>query len=105
MNNLSSFPFKYYKDIAFVKIDTNNIFWGQDVLFWNGEKWTADTIKYANQLNSLRGRTWFLFTSVGDEKVKCKFLLDYCKYKKNNLIKEFHTHGSDVYLFDFIDRE
>jgi len=105
VNYLSRIPFQYYYDISFFKIDTNNIIIGQRTMFWNGRNWAADTIKYSNELSLLKGRTWILFTYVGDEAEKYKFLINYCAAKRINIIEEFHVKGSDVYLCDFSNRK
>jgi hypothetical protein len=102
VNYFASFPFRYYKEISFMKMDTNNIVIGNENKLGDfiGDGYAADTINYANELNLLSGRVWFLFTQIGDEDEKMKFLKTYFNAKGKSIIKEFHTKGSDVYLYD-----
>lgn len=100
VNYSSRVPFLYYHYVSFSEMEHNKVFIGQRTMFWNGNKWSADRIKFSDDLNILKGRVWFLFTSVTDEPEKNKFLIDYYNAKGLNLAHEFHAKGSDVYLYD-----
>ncbi len=89
----ASWPFQYYKEISYMKIDTNNIII-EDRYYMN------DTISYSNKVSLLSGRVWFLFTLIGDEGKNMKFLVNYFNSKGKRAIQEFHTEASDVYLYD-----
>jgi hypothetical protein len=101
VNYFASFPFRYYKEISFMKMDNNNIVFGNNNnIVFIGNRWVSDTINYSNEISLLRERVWFLFTKIGDEDEKMKFLMNYYDSKGKRIILEFHTKGSDVYLYD-----
>jgi hypothetical protein len=101
VNYYARIPFRYYDEISFMKMDTNNIVIGKrNNIVWNGNRYVADTLNYSNEVSSLRGRVWFLFTSIGDEGEKMKFLINYFDSKGISITQEFHTKGSDVYLYN-----
>jgi len=100
VNFLSTTPFLCYHYISFSKMEHNKVIFGQRTNYWNGEKWSADLAKFSDDLNSLEGRVWFLFTSVADEPEKNRYLINYCNAKGLKSIDEFHVTGSDVYLYD-----
>jgi hypothetical protein len=101
VNYFASWPFRYYKEISFMKMDTNNVVFGKcNNIVWNGNRYVPDTINYSNEVSLLSGRVWFLFTQIGDEDEKIEFLKKYFDSKSKRIIQEFHTKGSDVYLYD-----
>ncbi len=96
----ASWPFRYYRDIGFIKTDSNNIIYGNiNKITWNGKRWIADTIQLSNELSLLGGRVWFLFVENGDEDERMQFVNNYYKLRGKNIIQEYHTRGSDVYLY------
>jgi hypothetical protein len=108
VNYFSRIPFRYYSEISFIKRDTNNIVIGKrNNMVWNGNrmKYVADTLNYSNEVSLLRGRVWFLFTSIGDENEKMEFLINYFDSKGINIIQKFHTKGSDVYLYNISNEQ
>ena len=100
LNGFTKFPFQYYQETSSLQIDKKNIINGNWTTFWNGSQWAADTAKYSNELSPLNGRVWFVFTDVGDENVKSKFLTRYLMGKDNKKLSEFYTYGSHVYLYE-----
>ncbi len=93
VNYFTAYPLRYYNEISFLKLDTNNI-------FVSSRKSYNDTILYASELDSQSGRIWFLFTRDPRENEKMDFLKKHYKSQKKNLIKEFHTNGSSVFLYN-----
>jgi hypothetical protein len=101
LNYFARFPFQYYQEISFVRMDTNNIVIGKrNRIVFDGNRYVADTIDYSNELSLLSGRVWFLFTQIGDEDEKMKFAINFFGSRGKSMIQEFHTKGSDVYLYD-----
>lgn len=85
-------PFQYYKKISYLKIEANNVIIENDLYL--------DSIKYADKLCQLSGRIWFLLGTDIEGDKKIKFLKNYFKSKDKNVIQEFHTVNTDVYLYD-----
>ena len=78
VNYYSRIPYRYYKEIFFMKTDPDKTIIGnRNIICFTGDRYVYDTIKYANELNLLNGRVWFLFTQIGDEVDKIRFLKKY----------------------------
>ncbi len=73
VNFLSRVPFLYYHHISYSNMEHKKVFIGQRTMFWNKDKWSADVGKFSDDLSLLKGRVWFLFTSVADEPEKMIF--------------------------------
>ena len=101
VSDFASWPFRYYRDIGFVKMDADNIIYGNKIKYtWNGNRYvTADTIQLSNELSLLSGRVWFLFTDIADEDLRMQYVKNYFKLREKSIIQEYHTRGSDVYLY------
>lgn len=90
VNFFASIPFRYYREISLIKMDTKNIVIGK-----------LYDKNYSNEVSLLNGRVWFIFaTNIEYERENMKFLTNYFALKGEKLIQEFHTNGSTVYLYD-----
>jgi hypothetical protein len=101
VNFFATLPYLYYKEISYINMDTNNIIIGQrneNLQNGNNVVYVPDTLKYSNELSHLSGRVWFLF-DLNDDK-KNKFMKGYFESKGIRPTKEYHTAGSDVYLYE-----
>jgi|GEM_PF-7131108 hypothetical protein len=106
VSHSSRYPFTYYNEIGFMKINTHNIIYGKhNNLAWNGHEWISDTTMLSNDLSLISGRVWFLFTKNADEYFRMQFLKSYFELKGYNIIQEFHATGSDVYLYDINNQQ
>ena len=105
INYFARIPFRYYEEVSFMQMANVNVIIGKknDVV-WKKNRYVADTIGFSNELNFLTGRVWFLFTSIGDENEKMRFLIDYFSTRGKKIILEFHSKGSDVYLYEVGNR-
>lgn len=96
VDNFAWFPLQFYKEIAFVKTDTNNIIRERSSNFGA----TFDTISYSHELEKLSGRIWFLYAWYEEDDKRMNFLKKYYGSKGINAVSEFHTSCSDIYLYD-----
>lgn len=104
VNYFATYPFQYYKQTGFLELNGPPVLYGKsNDITWKNNQWVSDTVKYAEEIraaDAVSGRTWFLFSSVADEDLKQQQLLNYFKSKGENALMEFHTKGSDAYLFE-----
>lgn len=98
---LAKLPLEFYQKIGFTQIKGDYLIFGERTIYWNGANWDFDQNKFKNELGRLSGPVWFLFTDVGDEIYKIKFLNQYCGIKKVKLKYSFVNNGSYAYLYDF----
>lgn len=104
VNYHSRVAFQYYQETRGWLATGTDVMIGVRTVFWNGAEWAADTVRFAHQLEGLEGRTWFLFTSTGDERDKRTFLQAYMHRMGKRPLAELHPPGSDVYLYDLGER-
>jgi hypothetical protein len=97
-----SIAMKYYNDTGFLLNGTNiineKIIAANEKALLNNTDFTAVFENCMNELNLLHHKNWILFSGVltGEKFIISK--LDSLGYDR---VKEFHTKGSSVYLYDF----
>lgn len=93
INYDATVPFQYYGDISYLKkIDEHRVI--LDNFF------ILDSIKTIEKFSHLSGRTWFLIGAGKEREKELRFLHSYLKSNDKNVIQEFHSVKTDVYLYD-----
>ena len=100
LNDVSNVIFTYYRDIYFIKINSDKIIIDDHANLSDAKLIDPEFLKYSGGLNLLKGRVWFLFADMTNEHIRKNFVINYCAMKGKKIVKEFHTTGSEVYLFD-----
>ena len=101
VNGFAGIPFRYYREISFLSMDTNNIIMGRkDPLAFKKDEYVSNNDTYENEISSLSGRVWFLYTPIADEHEKMRFLKEHFSQRGMRIIKEFHAEETDVFLYD-----
>ena len=80
--------FSFYKQAYFVKFDNNVVI---------GKSHKGNDSLYMKDLSSLSGKVWILFSHVYSN--EDKFIIDYLQ-TRGELLDEYKTTGSSVYLFN-----
>ena len=102
VNYLSSFPFKYYYKTNKINVNPESIIYGVKTHYWRDRVgWSADTLLYQKDLSLLKGRTWIIFTKVGDEYQKLDYLKKYYLSNSLRLIDHYQSKYSEAYLYEF----
>lgn len=101
---LTSFPFKFYTKIN-QAVQSKNSYLGSKTMYWQDNRgWSADTTLFKNDLLKLSGRTWFVYTDIGDERDKINFMKTYFFKNGIKMIDSKEFKGSEIYLYEIDEK-
>ena len=85
--------YRYYCEIKYINFPKEKVIYGNS--YWDKK----DKGKYLNDVSTLHGKIWLLFTHVyNDEK---SYILDGLDSLGIKRLEKYNSFGSDAYLYDF----
>lgn len=101
VNYFSRFPVEYYYQTNNLFLNPQNVVLGLYSDKKINETWTVDTLMYDKELSQFKGRTWMVFTFLGDEYFKIDYLNRYRMKHHVNVLSVIPFKGGELHLYDF----